>query len=112
MNNDMAAIGDRLKRLRIDRDLSQAEVATQVGLPDATVVSKIEAGTRGLAVTELARLCELFGLRSDQILFGTADEVPVGAMLRATEGTDAQRVVARVEEAFADYLYVRALVES
>jgi transcriptional regulator with XRE-family HTH domain len=112
MNNDMAVIGERIKRLRADRELSQADVAARLDLADDTVVSKIEAGTRGLAVTELTQLCELFGLRSDQILFGTAEEAPVGAMLRVTESADAQRVVKRVEEAFNDYLYVRALVES
>lgn len=112
MNNDMAVIGKRIKRLRTDRELSQSDVAAQLDLADDTVVSKIEAGTRGLAVTELTQLCVLFGLRSDQILFGTAEETTVGAMLRVTESADAQRVVERVEEAFDDYLYVRALIES
>lgn len=112
MDNEMALIGERIKRLRTDRELSQADVAAQLQLADDTVVSKIETGARGLAATELAQLCELFGMRSDQILFGTEDEVPVGALLRATDSAEAERVVERIEEAFEDYLYVRALVES
>ena len=112
MSNEMAVIGERIRRLRTDRELSQADVAAQLRLADDTVVSKIEAGARGLAATELAQLCELFGMRSDQILFGTVEEVPVGALLRATDSVEAQRVVDRVQEAFEDYLYVRALVES
>jgi transcriptional regulator with XRE-family HTH domain len=112
MTDEMAEIGARIQRLRKERDLTQTELAEALDLGDDSIVSKIENGTRGLAATELADLCALFGLRSDQILFGTPEEKPVGTMLRAEGDEDVERVVARVEEAFADLRYVRALVES
>ena len=112
MQNDMAEIGQRVQRLREDRGITQAQLADHLELADGSVVSKIENGARGLGVFELAKLGEVFGLRTDQVLFGTPDEKPVGVMLRATGDEDVARVVARVEEAFADFRYVRDLVES
>ena len=112
MHNDMTEIGQRVQQLREDRGLTQAQLAELLDLADGSVVSKIEKGTRGLGAFELAKLCEAFELRSDQLLFGTGEEKPVGVMLRATGNGDVDRVVARVEEAFADLRYVRDLVES
>ena len=57
------------------------------------------------------RLCEYYGVSSDHLLFGTDHREPTGVALRADEGADVTRVVDRVEAAFADYRYVRALVE-
>jgi Zn-dependent peptidase ImmA (M78 family)/DNA-binding XRE family transcriptional regulator len=49
-----ADIGQNIQRARYHRGLTQAELATAVGL-DRTAVSRIEAGARSLAATELAR---------------------------------------------------------
>lgn len=54
-------------------------------------------------------MCAHYGVSSDHILFGATEEM-VGAVLRAEDGGDASRVVGLVEEAFADFRYVRALV--
>ena len=112
MDDNMAAIGARLRELRDHRGATQAEVAAIIDASDETVVSKIENGKRGLGSYELARLCEFFGVSSDTILFGSNSGASAGALLRADSGDDAARVVSRVEEAFADLRYVRSLVES
>jgi Zn-dependent peptidase ImmA (M78 family)/DNA-binding XRE family transcriptional regulator len=63
-----ADIGQNIQRARYHRGLTQAELATAVGL-DRTAVSRIEAGTRSLAAIELAR-------------FAAALEIPVPDLLQ------------------------------
>lgn len=111
MDNHMQEIGGRIRALREERGTTQTELAKVLGVADESVISKVETGVRGLAAAELAELCGFFGVRSDAIVFGAVDE-PVGALLRSDDSAEARRVVERVEEAFADFRYVRALVES
>jgi transcriptional regulator with XRE-family HTH domain len=110
MQNDMLEIGARIRALMEDRGETQAQLGEVIGV-DATAVSKLLSGRRGLAVSELASLCSHYGVDSDSVLFGENREL-VGALLRADAGVDASRVIERVEGAFNDYRYVRALVES
>jgi hypothetical protein len=72
-------------------------------------VQAIESGGRGLALAEMQALCSVTGLRTDQVLFGDSG---AGVLLRAEGGADVARVVARVERAFEDLLYVESLVEA
>jgi transcriptional regulator with XRE-family HTH domain len=111
MNDDAYPIGTRIKTLRETHGLTQEQFGGIIGL-DETAVSKIEHGKRGLAATELARVCERFGIRSDELLFGELDRPRAGVLLRADAGADAQRAVERAKAAFADYRYVKALIES
>ena len=110
MKNDMKEIGGRIRALLEERADSQADLARLLDV-DGSAVSRLLKGERGLAAGELVAMCAHYGVSSDQILFGVADEELVGAVLRADAGADASRVVQRVEEAFSDYRYVRALVE-
>jgi len=110
MKNDMIEIAARIRALLEERGDTQADLARVLDVDESTV-SKLLSGRRGLAAAELAALCEHYGVRSDTILFGAQDKLLVGAVLRADEDADAARVIARVEEAFADYRYVRALVK-
>jgi len=109
MQNDMPEIGARIRALLEDRGETQTQLGQVLGI-DATAVSKLLSGRRGLAVGELAALCEHYGVKSDIILFGAEEVDQVGALLRADLGADAADVIARVEKAFEDYRYVRALV--
>jgi transcriptional regulator with XRE-family HTH domain len=108
MRNDMQEIVARIKVLLDERGDSQSDLARVLEI-DESAVSRLMAGNRGLAAAELAALCDHYGVRSDAILFGAPQEM-VGALLRADADADADRVVARIEEAFAHYRYVRALV--
>jgi len=110
MKNDMAEIAARIRALLEERADTQADLARVLEV-DESAISKLLAGRRGLAAAELAALCAHYGVRSDNILFGVRQD-GVGAVLRADEDADAARVIARVEEAFADYRYVRALVKA
>lgn len=110
MRDDMEHIGARIRALREQRSEGQAALA-RVLTVDESAISKIENGRRGLAAEELALLSDHFGVPSDAILF--ADRAgAVGTLLRGDAGPEAERVKTRVEQAFADLRYVRALVES
>jgi transcriptional regulator with XRE-family HTH domain len=110
MNNDLKKIGARVRTIRQERGIAQAEFAGVLDV-DETAISKIENGKRGLAAAELAQLCEYLQMSSDELLFGAQDQTS-GALLRAADGAPVQRVLERVERAFADYRYVKALIES
>lgn len=110
MKNDLKEIGSRVRAIRKERGIGQAELA-QVLDVDETAISKIENGKRGLAAAELAQLCEHLQMSSDELLFGERD-APSGVLLRAADGAQTRRVLERVERAFADYRYVKALIES
>jgi transcriptional regulator with XRE-family HTH domain len=109
MQNDMEEIARRIRTLLEERGDTQAQLARILSI-DESGVSKLLAGRRGLAAGELAALCEHYGIRSDEILFPERQEM-VGAVLRADDGADATRILKRVEENFANFRYVRALVE-
>jgi transcriptional regulator with XRE-family HTH domain len=110
MKDDLEEIGSRVRGLRKEQGLSQAGLARVLDV-DETAISKIENGKRGLAAAELAQLCGHFEISSDDFLFGERD-TSAGVLLRAADGAQVQRVVKRVERAFADYRYVKALIES
>jgi transcriptional regulator with XRE-family HTH domain len=109
MKNDMNEIAGRIRALLDERGESQADLARVLEI-DGSAVSRLLKGQRGLAAGELAATCAHYGVSSDHILFGAADEEQVGAVLRADNDADATRVVELVEAAFADYRYVRALL--
>src|SRR6266446_4014761 len=69
-------IGERLKRLRLDRGFSQRELAAP-GVSYA-YISRIEAGTRQPSVKALRRLAAKLGVSADYLETGSdLDEVAV-----------------------------------
>lgn len=71
----MKTIGDRIKKLRQEADMSQQELAKllQVARP---AVSQIESGDRKLSAEELKKLSEIFHVSADSLLgSGTEPEV-------------------------------------
>ncbi len=111
MSDDLHPIGVRIKTLREARGLTQEGFGEIIGL-DETAISKIEHGKRGLAAVELAQICEHFGIRGDEVLFGDPERPRTGVLLRADASADAENAVERAKAAFANYRYVKALIES
>lgn len=65
--------GDRIRRLREDKKMSQDQVAEVVGATDGSHVSKWENG-KGISRTYLVKLAKLFEVAVDYIEHG--DKVP------------------------------------
>lgn len=99
-----SSIAERVRALRAERDITQAELGVVLGL-DHTAVSRIEAGRRGLATPELVRLAQYFDVSADSMLFGA----PADDLLFRAEG-ETKDVVAFAEEIVKDIEFVEALL--
>lgn len=60
-------IGEGLRRLRRDRNMTQAQIAALAGV-SAGAISQAESGRRGLSLDSLIPLCESLGIGIDEIL--------------------------------------------
>ena len=58
---------ERLKELRQDRDLTQAQVADILGT-DQSYYSKYERGKHPMSIQDLVTLCKYYGVSADYIL--------------------------------------------
>ena len=65
---ERAAVGARLRRLREYLGFTQQQVADRLGLPRPSV-TLIESGDRHLAADELVRLCALYRVSPEAVLF-------------------------------------------
>ena len=87
-------IGQRLKALREQKNLSQDDLARLFGFKDRQTVSAIETGERKVSADELLRAVELFGVRLDYF---------TDPFLLAGEGSFSWRQSGVKPSALADY---------
>ena len=66
-------IGDRIQRLRKEKDITQEYLAYELGV-SVNHLSKIEQGIRGTSVDLLIDMSEFFCVSTDYILLGKADK--------------------------------------
>lgn len=58
---------DRIKELREDRDLTQAEIATMLGVGQS-YYSKQERHDKPFQIEQIIKLCEFYGVSADYVL--------------------------------------------
>ena len=104
-----AEIGAKIARLRDERDMTQGRLATGIGL-DASALSRVESGARGLAVGELVAIADFLGVSLDQLL---RDDVVTEPLFR-NEGGEAAgtNAVATFNEFIDDFLALEALLRT
>ena len=79
-NKPMAQLfGVKLRYLRQQRHLTQADVASKLGFASHVHVSYLEAGQRQPSVDTAIRVAQFFGVTLDYLL---RDEIPVEAAAR------------------------------
>lgn len=66
-------MNERLKEARKNLKLSQEFVAKQMGITRTAIVA-IEAGTRKVTTEELTKFAELYGVTSEELLYGRVSE--------------------------------------
>lgn len=71
----MQNLGRRYRRLRIERNLKQSELAEIVGVTHSTV-AKWESGANSPRAKELRILARLFNVSSDYLIGLTDDRTP------------------------------------
>lgn len=69
---DKKAVGKRIRRLRLQYDLSQAEFAESIDV-STNFVSELENGRKGMSTETLCTLSRQYHLTTDYILFGRQD---------------------------------------
>ena len=66
------AIGERIKKIRLNKNMTQEILAEKVNLGSAQQISDIERGLCGLCVAKLIEFCRVLETDADYLLFGTA----------------------------------------
>jgi len=66
-------LGKKIKNLRENSEMSQEDLAKKIGL-SRVAISQIEQGNRGIDFLELAKVAEVFNLKTDY--FTREDESP------------------------------------
>lgn len=73
MNEDqrkqyLIAIGNRIKHLRLERDMSQDELAKRSGYGSRSTINKIELGINDVPQSKIKAIAEALGVRVSDIL--------------------------------------------
>ena len=71
-DNNNIAMGERIKEIRLTKNLTQEVLAEKVNLGSAQQISDIERGLCGLSVPKLIEFCKVLEIDADYLLFGTA----------------------------------------
>ncbi len=71
MASDFAIIGQRLKKARLNKKMTQDSLAKQLGVSVA-FLSRIESGTSHVNLKRLSQICDILGTTEGEILNGTA----------------------------------------
>ena len=69
------AIGSRIRAVRIDRGLSQVELAKAIG-SHQTALSQVEVGRRGASLNQILRLCQALKVPPEKILGESSFSTP------------------------------------
>lgn len=70
----MKKVGDRIKELRIQKGMSQEELAKAVGFSSKTSINKIESNERGVRADYLVSIATVLGTTPTYLLTGYKDE--------------------------------------
>lgn len=68
-NNFRYEIGQRIKKTRISRNLTQAQLAESLNI-SINFLSEIENGKKGLSQETICKICNFFEISSDYLLLG------------------------------------------
>lgn len=91
----MQYFGDRLKRLRIEHNLTQEQLAQRVGVLKASI-SSYELGKQYPTINTLIKLCNLFDVSADYLI-GRSDSM----QLMQRDLTDEQ--IAAIQQIISEY---------
>ncbi len=64
----MPTFGEKLRKLRKRRGLSQADLALLLGYTDRSQIAFLELGQRNPTVEVVLKLSDLFGVTTDQLI--------------------------------------------
>ena len=91
LDHTLSAVGPRLKRLRLRRDVTLADLAEQTGI-SASTLSRLESGLRRPTLEQLLPLARVHGVSLDELV----DAPPTGdprLNLRPVAGADGSTIL-------------------
>ena len=68
---DYTIVGERLKKARIDKNMTQEKLAEQIDVSVA-FLSRVERGTSHINLKRLTQICEILGVSEGSILNGVS----------------------------------------
>ncbi len=68
---DYVVIGQRLKKARIEKKLTQEKIAEELGVSVA-FISRVECGNAKVNLTRLSEICHILGISEGNILNGAS----------------------------------------
>lgn len=89
MNYDMKRSGDRIRRLRIEKGLTQEKVAEALNI-DQSFYGRVESGKKGCSVDLFIQLSALFNVSLDYLILGRYSD-------KFLECTDAAQLKVNIE---------------
>ena len=87
MRGDIMTLGERLIKLRKEKNLSQEEVAEKLNVTRQTI-SKWETDTSTPDFDKIIPLCELYGITSDELLTGKKESKKTSGESLSTDTVD------------------------
>jgi transcriptional regulator with XRE-family HTH domain len=65
----MCDFGSQIKKIRIEKGLTQVYVSRKLGYKSASMLSEIESGKKGLDATKIPLLAKILGVEINQMFF-------------------------------------------
>ncbi len=87
------AIGQRIKEARINKKITQEELAVMVNLGSAQQISVIERGLGGMSLEKFAQFCKELDVDAEYLLFGNSSRetaTPIGRYLSSMTSSQAR----------------------
>ena len=91
-NERFEYIGSKIREAREDAELSQSELAEELGYSSPTAISLIESGSRRVAIDDLERVAEILERPLDFFLGSETNRVDVQQALRADKSLNSSDV--------------------
>lgn len=93
----MIYFGEKLKALRIEKGLTQQQIAEKIGLVKGSI-SAYEQSAKYPSIDVLIKLCDLFGVSADYLL-GLSDSIEYNLSTLTDEQTQTvMRIIAEFEQ--------------
>ena len=67
MNSESKLLGENLKRIRTEKDISQGDIARELGV-DRGFISTIENGKTNPTLATITKLAKAVGVNTDELL--------------------------------------------
>jgi transcriptional regulator with XRE-family HTH domain len=106
----MKCIGNRLKLLRKQHNLTQRQIADFLEISQS-LYARIEAGDRNPKLSKLTKLCDLYNVSEEYIVYGEGKPTEDTLVFKGSKGLDL-KTLARMNKIIKNLEEMRELYEN